>query len=88
MTVTVEFTDAAYQQLKAEANAAGKDIETVVREAVDAKLARRKKSFADALMPIHDAIEQSGMSGDEATTLLDDELRVMRAERRSARSKS
>jgi uncharacterized protein YoaH (UPF0181 family) len=85
MTITLDLPTAVFAQLKAEADATGKNVETVIREAVDAKLSRRKESLGKAFEAIQDAIEASGMSPDEATALLDDELRAMRAERRSSR---
>ena len=88
MTITINLPPATVEQLKAEAQATGKDIETVVREAVDAKLARRKQTFAEVLKPIHDAVEASGMSEEQVDALLDQELKAVRAERRSARDQA
>lgn len=87
MTITINLPPATLEQLKAEAQATGKDVDTVVREAVEAKLARRKQTFAEILKPVHDAVEASGMSEEEVNGLLEQELKAVRAERRSARSK-
>lgn len=87
MTITINLPAATLDQLKAEAQATGKDVETVVREAVEAKLACRKKTFAEVLKPIHDAVEASGMSGEAVDDLIDEELQAVRAARRSGTSK-
>jgi hypothetical protein len=85
LTITINLSPATLEQLKAEAQATGKDVETVVREAVETKLARRKQTFAEILKPIHDAIEESGTSEDEVESLIDKELKAVRKERHSAR---
>lgn len=86
MTITINLPPATLDQLKAEAQAAGKDVETVVREAVESKLARRKRTFAEILKPVHDAVEASGMSEDDVDALLRAELKAVRDERRSTQA--
>jgi predicted transcriptional regulator len=86
MTITINLPPATLEQLKAEAQATGKDVETVVREAVETKLARRKQTFAEILKPVHDAIEASGMSEEEVESLVDKELKAVRAQRPSPRA--
>lgn len=88
MTITINLPPATLDQLKAEAQATGKDVETVVREAVEARLAFRQKTFAEVLKPIHDAVEASGMSEEAVEELIDQELQAVRAARRSDRAKS
>ena len=83
MTITFDLPPAKLEQLRAEAQATGKDVETVVRDAVDARLARRQQTFAAVLKPIHDAVEASGMNEEEVNGLLDKTLKQVRAERRS-----
>ena len=83
MTITINLPAATLEQLRAEAQATGKDVETVVREAVETKLARRKQTFAEILKPIHDAVEASGLSEQEVESLVDKELKAVRAQRRS-----
>src|SRR5262245_28968877 len=78
---------ATIEELKAEAAATGKDVEKLVREAVQTKLARRKQTFADVLKPIHDAVAQSGMSEEQAQALVDKELEAVRKERRSSQGR-
>ncbi|MSR55976.1 MAG: hypothetical protein EXS09_22295 [Gemmataceae bacterium] len=87
MTITINLPPATLDQLKAEAQAAGKDVETVVREAVESKLARRKRTFAEILKPVHDGVDASGMSEDDVDTLLRTELKAVRDERRSTQAK-
>jgi len=88
MMITIDLPTATMEELKAEAAATGKDVETVVREAVATKLARRKRTFAEVLKPIQDAVEASGLSEQQVDALLDTELRAVRAARRSAQGKS
>src|SRR5438132_1365376 len=57
MTITIELPPATLEKLKAEAQATGKDVQTFVREAVEAKLARRQQTFAEILKPIHDVVQ-------------------------------
>ena len=83
MSITIDLPPAKLKLLQAEAAAMGKDVETVVRDAVDARLARRKQTFAEVLKPIHDAVEASGMTPEEAESFFDRQLSAMRAERRS-----
>jgi SpoVK/Ycf46/Vps4 family AAA+-type ATPase len=85
MTITVNLTPAIIEALEAEAAATGKDIETLVRKAVQTKLARRKRTFAEILKPIHDAVDESGMSEEAVEALLDKELKAVRKDRRSSR---
>lgn len=87
MTITVNLPPATIEQLEAEAVATGKDVEKLVREAVQTKLARRKQTFAEVLKPIHDAVDESGMSEEEVQALLDNELKAVRKDRRSSQGK-
>jgi predicted transcriptional regulator len=87
MTITVNLPPATIEQLEAEAAATGKDVEKLVREAVQTKLARRKQTFAEVLKPIHDAVDESGMSEEEVHALLDKELKAVRKDHRSSQGK-
>jgi len=86
MTITINLPPAKVEELQAEAAATGKDVETFVRDAVDARLARRKRTFAEVLKPIHDAVEASGLSEERATGLFDQALADVRAQRRSGQA--
>jgi hypothetical protein len=87
MTITINLPAATLEQLKAEAQATGKDVETVVREAVEMKLARRKQTFAEILKPIHDEVEASGISEGELNRLAEEAVTEARAERRGSRKR-
>ncbi len=84
MTITINLPPATLDQVRAEAQATGKDIETVVREAVEAKMALSHVSLQEVLRPINEAIAESGMTPEEAEAFLEQELRAMRAERKSS----
>jgi hypothetical protein len=88
MTITVNLPAATIQELEAEAAATGKNVENLVREAVQTKLARCKQTFAEVLKPIHDAVDESGLSEEEIQALLDKELKAVRNDRRSSQGKS
>ncbi len=86
MTLTIDLPPATLEQLKAEAAATGKDVQTVVREAVEARFARRRQTFADILKPIHDEVEASGVSEEELEKLVDEAVADARAQRRISRT--
>lgn len=81
MPITLHLPAATLEQLKAEAQAQGKDVETVVREAVESRLAHRKQTFAEILKPFYEAVQASGMTEGEVNNLLAGELQAARAER-------
>ena len=87
MTITINLPPATLVQLKAEAQATGKDVETVAREAVEVKMALSHVSIQDVIRPINEAIAASGMSPQEAEALFEQELAAMRAERKSSSGK-
>jgi predicted transcriptional regulator len=71
MTVTIDLPPTMLERLRAEATATGKDIPTIVREAVEARFARRRQTFADILKPIHDEADASRTSEHELNQLVD-----------------
>ena len=85
MTLTIDLPPATLAKLEAEAKATGKDVQTVVLEAVEARFARRRKSFAEVLKPIHDAVDASGMGEQELEKLAEDAVAATRAEQRGNR---
>jgi predicted transcriptional regulator len=87
MTITIDLSAATLERLKAEAQATGKNVEAVVRDAIEEKLARRKRTFAEIMRPIHDEVSASGMSEEQVTALLEKELKAVRAERRTGHAK-
>ena len=87
MTITINLPPATLDQVKAEAQATGKDVETVVRDAVEATMALSHVSVEEVLRPINEAIAASGMTPEEAETFFEHELSAMRAERKSTSGK-
>ena len=83
MTITINFPPATIEKLQAQAAASGKDVETLVKEAVEANLAVSGLSFREILKPIHDEIEASGMSDEEANTLAESAVVEARAARKT-----
>ncbi len=65
--------------------ASGKDVETFVRDAVEAQLVVAGLSFRDILEPIHRETEASGMTEEEVNALVDQAVAEARAERKVSR---
>jgi hypothetical protein len=86
MTLTIDLPPATLKQLEAEAAATGKDIQTVVRDAVEARFAQRRQTFADILKPIHDQVEASGVNDRELDELVDQAVADARGQRSATRS--
>jgi hypothetical protein len=84
MTLTINVPQATLTRLQAEAKATGKDVDTFVTEAIEAKLARRQPTLAEVLKPIHGAVKASGLSEAELESLFEEELKAHRAERHSS----
>ncbi len=87
MTITITLPSATEQRLRAQAAATGKDLATLVVEAVEAKLAV-SPSIRQILKPIHDEVRRSGIGEPELDSLLTDELKAVRAERQSKSEKN
>ena len=87
MTLTIHLPQTTLERIQAEAKASGKDVETFVLQAVEAQLARRKRTLADVLGPMHDAVEASGLGEDQVQKLLERELKAHRAERRPSQAR-
>jgi hypothetical protein len=86
MTLTVNLPPATIEKLQAQAAATGKDVDTLVREAVEVKLAIAGLSFREILEPIHRQVAESGVSEDELNTLADEAVAEARAARTASRS--
>lgn len=84
MTITITLPAATEEQLRAQAEATGKNVSTLVVEAVEARLALAQLRFKDILAPVHAEFQRSGMTETELTTLLEDALERSRSERRSS----
>ncbi len=87
MVTSINLPPATLSRLQAEAKKSGKDIDTLVTEAVEARIALSYLSFQDVLRPIQEAIAASGMSPEEAEAFFEQELAAMRAERKISSGK-
>jgi hypothetical protein len=81
MTIIIHLPEAMLERVQAAANASGKDLDTSVVEAIEPKSAGRKRTLADLLKPLHDAVETSGLSEVEVQTLLEQEFEAHRRNR-------
>jgi hypothetical protein len=88
MTITIDLPAETERRLLARALATGKDVSTLVREAVEEKLQTPLPTFAEILAPIHEDFRKSGMSEAELDALLEQELADARRERREKQSKA
>ncbi len=86
MSITINLPPATLDWLHAQSQASGKNVETLVAEAVESKLAFSKLSFADAIRPLQDAVAASGLRAEEAEKIFEEELATSRRERRLGRS--
>lgn len=83
MTLTINFPQSTIEKLQAQAAASGKDMETLVKEAVEANLVVSGLSFREILKPIHDEIEASGASEEEMNALAESVVAEVRASRQT-----
>jgi hypothetical protein len=81
MTLTIDLPAETEQKLRARAAATGKDVATLVREAVEEKLRAPLPTFAEILAPVHEDFRQSGMTDAELDALLEGTLAEVRTER-------
>jgi hypothetical protein len=85
MTLTIDLPPETEQKLLARAAATGKDVATLVREAVEEKLRAPSSTFAELLAPIHEDFRKSGMTETELDSLLERALAETRLGRRQPR---
>ncbi len=71
-------------QIEALAAASGKDRVEVIVEMLKRELPL--PSLADAVGPVHENFRQSGMTEEEVDTLIEEEVKAVRAERRARRA--
>jgi hypothetical protein len=86
MTLTINLPPATVERLQAQAAASGKDVDTFVREAVEAKLAIPGSPLRETLAPIHEDFRKSGMSEQQLDDLIDEAVSEARAARKSKRT--
>ncbi len=84
MTITITLPPATEERLRAQAKATGKEISTLVVEAVEARLSLAQLSLRDILSPVHADFRRSGLTDGELDELLEDAVKEARSERRSA----
>jgi predicted transcriptional regulator len=87
MTITINLPPATLAQLQAEAQTTGKDVESIIRDAVESRLARRQRTFAEILKPIHDEVEASGIGEKELEALVDQAVADARAEQTASEAR-
>jgi hypothetical protein len=85
MTISLNLPPATVHALEVRAAATGKDISTIVTEAVQADIVLSNMTLKDVVQPIQDAIAKSGMTPDEVDAFFANQLAEVRAERRSSR---
>jgi hypothetical protein len=83
MTLTISLPSATVEKLQAHAAACGTDVDTLVREAVEAKLAVGGASLRDIMAPVHEDYRKSGLSEDDLDRLIQEALADARAAKRS-----
>lgn len=81
MTITITLPPATEERLRAQAEATGKNISTLVVEAVEARLSLAHLRLRDILAPVHADLHGSGMADVELDTLLQGALDESRSER-------
>lgn len=86
MPLSITFPPATLEKLQAQSAACGKDVETFVREAVEAKLVVSALSLSEILAPIHEEIEASGMTEEEIDALAEAAVARARSKRKSFRN--
>jgi hypothetical protein len=84
MTITITLPPATEERLRAQSEATGKNISTLVVEAVEARLSLAQLSLRDILASVHTDFHRSGMTEAELETLLQGSVDEARAERKSA----
>ncbi len=80
MSITIDLPPATMEKLEAQAKAKGIDVESLIREAIDAKLLRGGRSFHEILQPIRDEVAQSGMTESELDQLIQSAIQGARAD--------
>jgi len=69
MTLLIDLSPEIEAKLYERAAASGKDVPTLVREAVEEKM-RLPQSFSELLAPIHEATRKSGLTEDRLADLV------------------
>lgn len=88
MTITITLPPETEQRLRAQAEATGKNISTLVVEAVEARLSLEKLGLRDILASAHRDFHKSGMTDEQLDALLSESIEDLRSERRTASGSS
>jgi len=83
MTITITLPPETERRLQAEAEATGKNISTLVVEAVEARLSLSDLTLHELLAPVHADRHASPLTDVELEALLQDTLDEVRAERQT-----
>ena len=83
MTITITLSPETEERLRAQAEITGKDVGTLVLEAVETRLSLSELRFRDILGPVHEDFRRSGMTEGELNSLLQEALSEVRAERKN-----
>ncbi|HEY3967995.1 MAG TPA: ribbon-helix-helix domain-containing protein [Planctomycetaceae bacterium] len=84
MTITITLTPETEERLRAQSEATGKNISTLVEEAVVARLSLAQVGLREILAPAHADFQRSGMTQVELDSLLQESIDEIRTERKSA----
>ena len=85
MTITIDFPPEVETKLLARAAETGKDVSTLVREAVAEQLLTAPPTFQEILAPVHEDFRRSGMREADLDHLLEATVAEVRRERRGRR---
>lgn len=88
MTITITLPPAMEERLKAQARAMGKEVGTLVAEAVEARLSLAELNLRDILAPVHEDFRKGGMTEADLDTLLQETIAEARALRKQKPSES
>ncbi len=88
MTITIDFPPETEKKLLARAAATGKDVSTLVCEAVEEKFQTDLPTFAEILAPIHEDFRKSDMTEAELDALLERTVAEARKHRRERQQKA
>ncbi|HUY33872.1 MAG TPA: hypothetical protein VMV69_14080 [Pirellulales bacterium] len=81
MTLTIDLPAETERKLLAQAAATGKDVATLVREAVEEKFRAPLPTFAEILAPVHEDFRRSGMNEAVLDALMNETLAEVRKQR-------
>jgi hypothetical protein len=83
MSITIDFPPATERRLRAQVAATGKDLNTLVVEAVDARLSIAGMNLRTILEPVHEDFRRNNLSEPELDDLLKEGLSESRSERKA-----